>query len=191
MNIFGKIALIFLLPVLVVSFAVAQKNENQSRLNVGKTPKKSSFSTLPNQNILLKANSSKITPSNSKSVINQYYRSVLLSNNNATTKNVVQTSQVDVNNESLSKNEKLVVGNIYPNPADDYAYIDYKVTGSYNSASVSFYNLLGGKVAEYELNKNSDKVKINTSSWESGIYGYQLVIDGKKVATKKLLVSHN
>lgn len=87
--------------------------------------------------------------------------------------------------------EKIRVSNIYPNPANDYAYIDYTVNGSFTSANVSFFNLLGKELAEYPLSKSNDKLRINTSSWESGIYMYQLIIDGRKIATKKLLVRHN
>ena len=69
--------------------------------------------------------------------------------------------------------------------------MDYKIVGSFNSASVSFFNLLGTQIAEFDLQKNSDKLKIATTNWDTGIYMYQLVIDGKKIATKKLLVRHN
>ena len=56
---------------------------------------------------------------------------------------------------------------------------------------MSFYNLLGHEVANYELDKFDRKLKVQTTNWDSGIYLYQLVVDGKKVVTKKLLVRHN
>lgn len=181
MNILSKISTALLMTVLVASFAFGQKDE--SRLNIGQSPKKTTIS-----NTLLIKNStlSKGISFNSKNNYTQFYRDLLISNNS---KSMDSKSIANPVQESVV--EKIKVSNIYPNPANDYAYLDYAVNGNFNSANVSFFNLLGKQVAEYPLAKYSEKLKINTSSWESGIYMYQLIIDGKKIATKKLLVRHN
>lgn len=181
MNILSKISTALFVAVLAANVAFAQKDE--SRLNIGQSPKKSVVS-----NSLLAKNTSlsKGISFNSKNNYTQFYRDLLISNSSKSTEAKVVASQVQENNF-----EKIKVSNIYPNPANDFAYIDYTVNGNFTSANVSFFNLLGKQLAEYPLNKNSDKLRINTSSWESGIYMYQLIIDGKKIATKKLLVRHN
>lgn len=181
MNILSKISTALLMTIMVTSFAFGQKDE--SRLNIGQSPKKTIIS-----NSLLAKNStlSKGISFNSKNNYTQFYRDLLISNNS---KNIDSKSVANPVQESAA--EKIKVSNIYPNPANDYAYLDYTVNGNFNAANISFFNLLGKQVAEYPLGKYSEKLKINTSNWESGIYMYQLIIDGKKIATKKLLVRHN
>ncbi len=181
MRTLSKILISIIVAFSASSVVYAQKDE--SRLNIGQYPKKPSVG----RNILSKGT---ILPQsisyNSKNNYTLFYRNLLLSN-----KSVQTDSKAFANQSQESENEFIKLSNIYPNPASSFAYIDYSVYGNFNSANVSFFNLLGKQVADYPLNKYSDKLKVATSTWESGIYMYQLVIDGKKIATKKLLVRHN
>ena len=86
--------------------------------------------------------------------------------------------------------DKLLVSNIYPNPASDWAEISYQITGPVSDARLVLINVLGSPVAEYPLEKNDHKIRIQTGDMMTGVYFYQLSVDGKKVATKKLLVRH-
>jgi hypothetical protein len=134
-------------------------------------------------------------------VVNQYFRNALLNGSlkpsvgKASSSEIPSTNDrsigVNENSDKLYSSEKITVSNIYPNPANDYASVDYVITGNVNEATMSFYNLLGHEVANYELDKFERKLKVQTANWDSGIYLYQLVVDGKKLVTKKLLVRHN
>ena len=93
----------------------------------------------------------------------------------------------------LFSNDKLWVSNAYPNPADDVAELDYQITGSVSEAKLVLLNVLGTPVSGYEqleLDRGNNKVRIVTRSLDTGYYLYQLTVDGKKVATKRLLVRH-
>lgn len=90
----------------------------------------------------------------------------------------------------MYENDRIRVSNIYPNPANESAEIDYQILGPVKDAKLVFYNVLGGNVGEYVLDRNERKIRIGTSNLDSGMYLYQLSLDGKKVATKKLMVSH-
>lgn len=92
--------------------------------------------------------------------------------------------------DRLFNNEKLIVSNIYPNPADDYATIDYVMTSQVNEVKITFYNVLGSEVKEEVLDKEQGKLRISTKEWGNGIYLYQLSADGRSLVTKKLLVRH-
>lgn len=85
-------------------------------------------------------------------------------------------------------NEHIVVSNVYPNPASESAEIDYALTSG--DAKITLLNVLGTPVAEYTLDRNDRKLRIPTRTMETGVYLYLLSIDGRKVATKKLLVRH-
>ena len=184
---------------LVSNVAFAQVEKGKSRLDIGKKP---TTTKAPLQKLTFV---SKQMPTevklNKPSVVNQYFRNALL--NGSTKPTVVKATNSEIpatfdrsvgdnsNNDKLYSSDKLTVSNIYPNPANDFATIDYVITGNVNEASMSFYNLLGNEIASYELDKSDRKLKVQTTNWDSGFYLYQLVVDGKKMATKKLLVRHN
>lgn len=93
----------------------------------------------------------------------------------------------------LFSNDKLWVSNVYPNPADDVVELDYQFTGPVAEAKLALLNVLGTPVTGYEqieLQHGDRKVRIITRPLDTGYYLYQLTVDGKKVATKRLLVRH-
>ena len=92
--------------------------------------------------------------------------------------------------DRLFSSDKLTVSNIYPNPADDHADIDYVISPSIGDTKITFYNVLGNEMKEELLDKDQRKVRISTKEWNNGIYLYQLSSEGKSLVTKKLLVRH-
>lgn len=136
--------------------------------------------------------------------INEYYRSLLVARSGskagtrtAATSEAAGTTEAKLVAEAdgrddnlMFANEHIAVSNIYPNPANDYAEIAYQYTGQVNEAKLVLINVLGSPVGEYDLAKNDRKLRIATSDMMTGYYFYQLSLDGKKVATKKLLVRH-
>lgn len=92
--------------------------------------------------------------------------------------------------DRLFSSDKLTVSNIYPNPADDFANVDYVISSQVGEAKITFYNVLGNEMKEEILDKDQRKVRISTREWNNGIYLYQLSSEGKSLVTKKLLVRH-
>ena len=92
--------------------------------------------------------------------------------------------------DRLFSSDKLTVSNIYPNPADDFANIDYVINPQVGETKITFYNVLGNEMKEEILDKDQKKVRISTREWNNGIYLYQLSSEGKSLVTKKLLVRH-
>lgn len=186
-----------------------------SRLELGRTSSapKVSTSRLPSQRFSIVPNPTvngldRSITLNRNSAINEHYRSLLMPSantkpsartgaaDNATT--AVAESRLAPNQEGKSENrlfanEKLWVSNAYPNPADDVAEIDYQFTGSGADAKLALLNVLGTPVSGFEqinLERADNKVRIVTRPLDTGYYLYQLSVDGKKVATKRLLVRH-
>jgi hypothetical protein len=94
--------------------------------------------------------------------------------------------------ERLYYSENLQITNAYPNPADDYAYLDYHFNGGFNNVKITVFNVLGTPTnVGTQLDRNDRKTKLYVKDLNSGIYFYQLIADGKTLATKKLLVRHN
>lgn len=194
-----KYILVLIGMALLSNVALAQVEKGKSRLDIGKKPttkaqvQKLSYVGKPMP---------KEVKLDKPTVVNQYFRNALLNGSpkpavvkatNAETVATVPERNIGNGSEpdKLFSNDKITVSNIYPNPANDFASVDYSITGNVNDASMSFYNLLGNEVGSFELDKNDRKLKVQTTNWDSGVYLYQLVVDGKKVVTKKLLVRHN
>ncbi len=197
------------IALIVASFGgLAQSDGNKSRLNVGK--KKDPLTrTIGNSRIgIMRQNGLDrgLTVKQSTAISN-FYKSLMTSSGTGapvqSTRAKAAESSAPVLNDGKSAtdeilriedrlfaNDKITVSNIYPNPSTEYAEIDYSVSGSFTEAKIVIYNMLGSTVNEHELDRSERKVKISTRDMANGIYFYQLSLDGKKVATKKLLVRH-
>jgi hypothetical protein len=149
---------------------------------------------------------------NKTSAINSYYRSLLLAPTAPVAKPTARVAQPEttaaatpaevrpaveeatrverLQEDRLFVNDRIVVSNVYPNPASEYAEIDYQIHSPVGEAKITVSDILGTPVAEYILEQNDRKIRITTRDMATGMYFYRLSLDGKKVATKKLLVQH-
>jgi len=92
------------------------------------------------------------------------------------------------NDTLLYQGDRIFVSHLYPNPAADYAIVDYQFSGNNQEVKIAFYNVLGTVVKEIDLDRDDRSAKISLRDLNSGLYMYQLLVDGKPVATKKLMV---
>ncbi len=100
-----------------------------------------------------------------------------------------ESLKTDKNENKLYVSDRLVVSNAYPNPVvNDYVDIDYQFLTPGGDAKLVLLSILFTPVAEYSLDQNDRRIRINTHSLASGMYCYQLMLDGRAVATKKLLI---
>lgn len=195
---------------------VAQRDSDArkgSRLELGRTastrktntPALSSqrFSMAPNQGL---SGLDRALSLNKNTAINAHYRSLLMdkpapraSARTASVETATSAlsdvrpgvaSETTDENKNLYSSEKLWVSNAYPNPADEVAELDYQFTGPVEEAKLTLLNVLGTPITAHELDRNERKVRIATRHLDMGYYLYQLTVDGKKVATKRLLVRH-
>ncbi|RYF61265.1 MAG: T9SS type A sorting domain-containing protein [Cytophagaceae bacterium] len=191
---------------------VAQRDSDArkgSRLELGRTSSVRKTTTgLPAQRFSIAPNPTlsgldRSMTIHKNSAINEHYRSLLMAHSGAKVPTVDNTTAVEsVARPAASMQEgkaekenrlytadKLWVSNAYPNPADDVAEVDYQFSGA-GEAKLVMLNVLGAPIAEYELERNANRVRIGTRQLDTGYYLYQLSVDGKKVATKRLLVRH-
>lgn len=97
------------------------------------------------------------------------------------------TEESTNNDKYLFYNDRIQVSHVYPNPASEFVDIDYQVSGNLD-LHVAFFNILGEQVKEIPLDRDQRTVRISLRDFANGMYMYQLVIDGRSVATKKLIV---
>ncbi|MDD4602623.1 MAG: T9SS type A sorting domain-containing protein [Bacteroidales bacterium] len=77
----------------------------------------------------------------------------------------------------------------YPNPANSNASFNYSLPSG-NHGQLIIRNLVGATVRTEDLGSSSGKITVNTSSLNDGIYFSSLSVDGKVVATKKMVINH-
>lgn len=83
-----------------------------------------------------------------------------------------------------------ILSNSFPSPAFDNARIDYNIGQTYSNASLTVYNLIGNQMQTVRLDAPKGSVNIPTATMNAGVYFYSIVVDGKKIVTKKLIVKH-
>jgi len=76
----------------------------------------------------------------------------------------------------------------YPNPASDNVTIEYAYTGNSSNVKLVIKNLVGATLFTKKLDANGNKVKVDVSEYNAGIYFYSIEADGRPLITKKLLV---
>jgi hypothetical protein len=126
---------------------------------------------------------SNITPSETTLVLTEAVE-------NATERYKPSMELVSHAEEQLYTSDKITISNIYPNPANDMAELDYTISPTLRDARLIIYNVLGAQMNEIPLSKTERKIRVDTREMPTGLYFYQLSVDGKKVATKKMLVRH-
>ncbi|MGX5852477.1 T9SS type A sorting domain-containing protein [Dyadobacter jiangsuensis] len=181
----------------------AQSVSGGSRLNMVGKKKAPATQNIKFSNFSSGASYKPLTLQNPKA-LNRFYTSFLFASANAADNNALAVEVAEKGNEKKSPaleaqlraeellfvNDKISVSNVYPNPASEYAEIDFTINPGLRDAKLTFYNVLGSQMQEFTLNKNDRKLRINTRDMATGLYFYQLSVDGKKVATKKMLVRH-
>lgn len=181
-----------LLTLFSASITTAQVAE-KSRLRIGEKPVVAAPRTTLSAYIT-NPNLPKEINYNKSQAVNTFYRQLLLANRSSVRViNPVAAKSVmdETTEDALFSDASIHVSNIYPNPANAFVNLSYEIRKSNTAAEITFYDMLARKVSTYELNSFDRKLRVDTRDWDSGIYLYQLIIDGKKVATKKLLVRHN
>nr|WP_295933428.1 T9SS type A sorting domain-containing protein [uncultured Dyadobacter sp.] len=181
----------------------AQSVSGGSRLNMVGKKKAPATQNIKFSNFSNGINYQPLTLQNPKA-LNRFYTSFLFSAAGTSESNLLVAEAVEKAGEKKSPameaqlkaeellfvNDKISVSNVYPNPASEYAELDFSISTGLRDAKLTFYNVLGSQMAEFTLNKNDRKLRVNTRDMPTGLYFYQLSVDGKKVATKKMLVRH-
>jgi hypothetical protein len=94
------------------------------------------------------------------------------------------------NTGKLFENSQISISNPYPYPANESVSFNYQIFQPNLDARITLYDVLGNELTTYRLQQEYNKVVIQTSSLKAGVYFYTLLIDGKNVITKKLVVNH-
>jgi hypothetical protein len=90
--------------------------------------------------------------------------------------------------EHIYSSRHIILYNVYPNPVDEFAYVDYRLLNDQIKAKIVLHNILGTPIEDYSLSPVETKVKIKAETLNAGIYFYTLYLDNEGVITRKLIV---
>ena len=77
-----------------------------------------------------------------------------------------------------------------PNPVNAETHIRYYVPETVKSASLRITNMTGQLIKSIKINNyGNGEVKLNSSALAAGNYNYTLLVDGKQIDTKRLLIT--
>jgi hypothetical protein len=89
---------------------------------------------------------------------------------------------------SIYQSKEITINDVYPNPAQDQAVIEYKIHNDLLKAKIVVHNILGRSMNEYELSANDTRVKILVDDFAPGVYFYTLYVNNSGVLTRKIMV---
>src|SRR5258706_6464690 len=89
---------------------------------------------------------------------------------------------------SLYQSREITIHDVYPNPVQDQAIIDYKISNDLVKAKIVLHNVLGKPLGDYELSPEDTRIKIQTDELPSGVYFYTLYLNNNGVFTRKIMV---
>lgn len=103
-------------------------------------------------------------------------------------KNVTVVVEEHPTRTHVFQSKEITMYDVYPNPIQFQAFIDYKLQSELAKAKIVIHNILGKNMGEYELTTSETRVKIEVDDLLSGVYFYTLYLDNNGILTRKLIV---
>jgi hypothetical protein len=88
----------------------------------------------------------------------------------------------------IFQSKEITIQDVYPNPASDQAFMEYKIHNENSKAKLLIHNILGRILGDYQLPSSEVRLKIPTEDLPIGVYFYTIYIDQEGVLTRKLVV---
>lgn len=88
----------------------------------------------------------------------------------------------------IFQSKEITIQDVYPNPASDQAFMEYKIHNENSKVKLLLHNILGRILGDYQLPASEVRLKIPTEDLPIGVYFYTIYIDQEGVLTRKLVV---
>lgn len=77
-----------------------------------------------------------------------------------------------------------------PNPFNSQTEIRYIIPAEAKNAQICIYNMAGELKRKYDLREENGKIIVSSSGLNPGMFLYALIVDGKVIDTKKMVVAN-
>jgi predicted glutamine amidotransferase len=102
---------------------------------------------------------------------------------------ILKSSEAIGSFTSINNNREPQSLKITPNPAKDFIMIEYELEPT-TKASIEIHDVAGKPVYSMQISNSSDKITLDTQTWDTGMYVATLKINGKVKQTIKLSISY-
>ena len=90
-------------------------------------------------------------------------------------------------NEPANNTDKITAGNLYPNPTNNEANINYSI-GRNNEGYLYLFDITGKLIIKEKLLPDNNILTISTNQLKLGVYLYNITVDKQIIKTGKLVV---
>ncbi len=79
---------------------------------------------------------------------------------------------------------------VYPNPVSEDFTVGFVLPADQRNSALNIYNNLGQLIDQIDLSKDNGIHYLNARNWQSGLYIIDLIVNGKVVESKSIVVKH-
>jgi hypothetical protein len=100
--------------------------------------------------------------------------------------------QASAQNKLLITNQNafsFYLGQNFPNPFSGNTTISYSLSKQYASAEIAITNSNGNVIKQIRLSGNNGSIRFDASSLPAGSYRYSLIVDGRLIDTKQMILA--
>ena len=103
----------------------------------------------------------------------------------------LKSASFTTDTESLLSENVAVLNQNIPNPFSHETRISCIMPDQYSSAYIYVYNMQGTQLERHQISgKGEQSITISGSSFTPGMYLYSLIIDGKEIDTKRMILTN-
>lgn len=88
----------------------------------------------------------------------------------------------------LKANQEVVLFQNVPNPFSEKTTIRYTLPSNFKIAQIQIRSTTGNVIKTVDLNRDSKELVVYANDISSGLFTYSLLVDGKVIATKKMVI---
>jgi Secretion system C-terminal sorting domain len=88
----------------------------------------------------------------------------------------------------IFQSKEITIQDIYPNPVQDQAFIDYKIHMESVKAKITLHNILGKPMGDHDLPYSETRLKLQVDDLVPGVYFYTVYLNSNGILTRKLIV---
>lgn len=92
-------------------------------------------------------------------------------------------------NNKLIPETKSYLSNPFPNPANEYAAVFYKLPELKKQGNIIIYDINGKQVQNIKIDGTNEYILFNNTNLNNGTYFYSLIVDNEILDSKKMIIT--
>lgn len=94
-----------------------------------------------------------------------------------------------IEKEKTTPETKSYLSNPFPNPANEYAAVFYKLPELKKQGNIIIYDINGKQVQNIKIDGTNEYILFNNTNLNNGTYFYSLIVDNEILDSKKMIIT--